>query len=169
MNQEVERGPSRSSQVGETAAARAGLAGWLLDRLLGRLHFGGRAAPRLAVLERIALAPRQSLALIEAEGRRFLVATCPEGTPAFYPLEETAHGSGPGPGPGSAARYAGMAARRAPSLIAPTLGEGLLRDGLLRDGLLREGPVGRRRIPTLSSARCKDDFECSEILAFSRR
>jgi hypothetical protein len=38
-------------------------------------------------VERIALAPRQSLALIEAEGRRFLVATSPEGAPAFYPLD----------------------------------------------------------------------------------
>jgi flagellar biogenesis protein FliO len=43
--------------------------------------------PRLALLERIALAPRQSLALVEAEGRRFLVATSPEGAPAFYALD----------------------------------------------------------------------------------
>jgi hypothetical protein len=41
------------------------------------------ARPRLELLERIALAPRQSLALVEAEGRRFLVATSPEGAPAF--------------------------------------------------------------------------------------
>ncbi len=40
-----------------------------------------------SLLERIALAPRQSLALVEAEGRRFLVATSAEGGPAFYPLE----------------------------------------------------------------------------------
>jgi hypothetical protein len=49
----------------------SGLAGW----------------PRLALVERIALAPRQSLALVEAEGRRFLVATSPEGGPAFYALD----------------------------------------------------------------------------------
>ncbi|MGA2349371.1 MAG: flagellar biosynthetic protein FliO [Terracidiphilus sp.] len=61
-----------------------GLAGWLL----GRLRSGGRRRPRLELLERIALAPRQSLALVEAEGRRFLVATSPEGAPAFYPLDE---------------------------------------------------------------------------------
>jgi hypothetical protein len=61
----------------------AGLAAWLLDRLRG----SRRPQPRLALLERIALAPRQSLALIEAEGRRFLVATSPEGAPAFYPLD----------------------------------------------------------------------------------
>ena len=47
-----------------------------------------RAAPRLALLERITLAPRQSLALVEAEGRRFLVATSPEGAPAFYALDD---------------------------------------------------------------------------------
>jgi flagellar biogenesis protein FliO len=60
-----------------------GLAGWLLGRLRG-----GRRQPRLELLERISLAPRQSLALVEAEGRRFLVATSPEGAPAFYALDE---------------------------------------------------------------------------------
>jgi len=61
-----------------------GLAGWLLARWHGRR----RAEPRLALVERITLAPRQSLALIEAEGRRILVATSAEGSPAFYPLDE---------------------------------------------------------------------------------
>jgi flagellar biogenesis protein FliO len=61
-----------------------GLAGWLLKKL----RVARRSEPRLAVLERIALAPRQSLALVEAEGRRFLVATSPEGTPAFYALDD---------------------------------------------------------------------------------
>ncbi|MGD0630492.1 MAG: flagellar biosynthetic protein FliO [Terracidiphilus sp.] len=60
-----------------------GLAGWLL----GKLRVARRPAPRLAVLERITLAPRQSLALVEADGRRFLVATSAEGTPAFYALD----------------------------------------------------------------------------------
>jgi flagellar biogenesis protein FliO len=63
-----------------------GLAGWLL----GQFRAGRRRAPRLELLERIALAPRQSLALVEAEGRRFLVATSPEGAPAFYALDERA-------------------------------------------------------------------------------
>ena len=53
-----------------------GLAGWLLARLRGE---PAAAQPRLALLERIALAPRQSLALVEAEGRRILVATSAEG------------------------------------------------------------------------------------------
>jgi flagellar biogenesis protein FliO len=68
----------------EKTAAVGGLAGWLLGRLRG----GGRRRPRLELLERIALAPRQSLALVEAEGRRFLVATSPEGAPAFYALDD---------------------------------------------------------------------------------
>jgi flagellar biogenesis protein FliO len=62
----------------------AGLAGWLLNRL----HIVRRPERRLAVLERISFAPRQTVALIEAEGRRFLVATSADGTPAFYPLDE---------------------------------------------------------------------------------
>lgn len=45
------------------------------------------AKTRLAVLDRITLAPRQSLALIEAEGRRLLVATSPDGAPTFYALD----------------------------------------------------------------------------------
>ena len=65
----------------------SGLAGWLLDKLRSSSR---RSQPRLALLERIALAPRQSLALVEAEGRRFLVATSPEGGPTFYPLDEQA-------------------------------------------------------------------------------
>jgi flagellar biogenesis protein FliO len=60
-----------------------GLAGWLWTRL----KRNARPRPRLALLERIVLAPRQSLALVEADGRKFLVATSPEGSPAFYPLE----------------------------------------------------------------------------------
>lgn len=65
----------------------AGLAGWLLGRLRGSVH----SRPRLELLERIALAPRQSLALVEAEGRRFLVATSAEGAAAFYALDEQTH------------------------------------------------------------------------------
>jgi flagellar biogenesis protein FliO len=77
--------------------ARNGKSSWaamsgerLLDWLRGRLHGPRRTPSRLALVERIALAPRQSLALVEAEGRRFLVATSPEGGPAFYALDERA-------------------------------------------------------------------------------
>jgi Flagellar biosynthesis protein, FliO len=75
----------RNDRAATTNAPLGGVAGWLLKRL----RVARRSEPRLAVLERITLAPRQSLALIEAEGRRFLVATSPEGTPAFYALDQT--------------------------------------------------------------------------------
>ena len=65
-----------------TAAAAARLSGWLVGRFKG-----GSEQPRLALLERITLAPRQTLALVEAEGRRLLVATSPDGAPTFYPLD----------------------------------------------------------------------------------
>ena len=64
-----------------------GLARWLSCWLLGRLRTTRRPQPRLALVERIALTPRQSLALVEAEGKRFLVVTSAEGAPAFYPLD----------------------------------------------------------------------------------
>jgi hypothetical protein len=75
--------------VGEPSN-RWGFTGWLFGRLWG----GGQARPRLRLLERIALAPRQSLALVEAEGRRFLVATSVEGAPAFYALDERVRPAG---------------------------------------------------------------------------
>jgi flagellar biogenesis protein FliO len=79
-------GGSAGSAGGRTGGSAGGWAGWLLERWQGRR----RAEPRLALVERITLAPRQSLALIEAEGRRILVATSAEGGPAFYPLDENA-------------------------------------------------------------------------------
>jgi len=74
----------RRTEQGEEKGARVGgLAGWLLSCL--------RRAPRetrkLVLLERITLAPRQSLALIEAEGQRLLVATGAEGGTAIYALD----------------------------------------------------------------------------------
>jgi flagellar biogenesis protein FliO len=67
-----------------TSERTGGLAVWLLDRL----RRGRRAEPRLTLLDRITLAPRQSLALVEAEGRRLLVATSAAGAPTFYALDE---------------------------------------------------------------------------------
>jgi flagellar biogenesis protein FliO len=60
-----------------------GLAGWLLERL----HRRSFPAPRLSLVERINLGPRQTLALIEADGQRLLVATSPESAPVFYALK----------------------------------------------------------------------------------
>ena len=65
------------------SAAAGGLAGWLLDRFARPRR---RSGPRLELVARIALGPRQSLALIDAEGTRLLVATSAEGSPAFYRL-----------------------------------------------------------------------------------
>jgi flagellar biogenesis protein FliO len=60
-----------------------GLASWLMGKLQGN----PKTRPRLTILERITLAPRQSLALVEAEGRRFLVVTSQESGPVLYPLD----------------------------------------------------------------------------------
>jgi flagellar biogenesis protein FliO len=68
-----------------------GMAGWLM----AKLHRAGRGRSRLLLVERITLAPRQSLALVEAEGRRLLVATSADGASAFYPLDERPRASQP--------------------------------------------------------------------------
>lgn len=83
--------PTLKMQLGESRAtvAGGGLAGWLLGKLRG----AQRVAPRLTIVERISLAPRQSLALIEAEGRRFLVATSQECAPCIHPLNPEAGNS----------------------------------------------------------------------------
>ena len=67
----------------------AGLAGWILSKLSREPN--GRS--RLTLVDRISLAPRQSLALVEAEGRRFLVATSQENAPVLYPLDPEAGNS----------------------------------------------------------------------------
>jgi len=73
------------SATGQATGLKVGgLAGWLLERL----RFRSRPQPSLALLERITLAPKQSLSLVEAEGHKFLIATSGEGTPAFYALNE---------------------------------------------------------------------------------
>jgi len=76
----------RARAAGGTPVA-GGLSGWLMK--CGAAWFSGvrRPGPRLELLERIALAPKQSLALVEVEGRRFLVATSAEGSPAFFALD----------------------------------------------------------------------------------
>ncbi len=68
---------------------RHGLAAWLLSRL--RRH--AIKEPRLVVVERISLAPRQIVALIEADGQRLLVAISPDGAPVFFHLKSAAHRS----------------------------------------------------------------------------
>lgn len=72
----------QGNEAGQVSPS-GGLAQWLIDRFR-RVPGTG---PRLAMLERISLAPRQSLALIEADGRRLLVATSPQAAPAFFVLD----------------------------------------------------------------------------------
>ena len=72
------------STVGAASAfSLGGIGGWMLRRL-GRRP---QTKPRLALVEQINLAPRQTLALVEAEGHRLLVATS-QGAPSFYSLDE---------------------------------------------------------------------------------
>jgi flagellar biogenesis protein FliO len=61
--------------------------GGLMGRLVSYLRRGESSRSRLVLLERVTLAPRQTLALVEAEGRRLLVATSPDGAPTFYSLD----------------------------------------------------------------------------------
>ncbi len=65
-----------------------GWAGWLLRRWRG----SRTAAPRLKLLDRITPAPRQTLCLVEVDGRRVLLATSADGAPAFFALD---HGRQP--------------------------------------------------------------------------
>jgi hypothetical protein len=62
----------------------------LAARLVARLRQRAIKEARLMVVERISLAPRQIVALIEADGQRLLVATSPDGAPVFFPLKPAA-------------------------------------------------------------------------------
>lgn len=74
-------------QRGRSSAAapetRPGVAAWLFAKFRRR----ALKEPRLALVERISLAPRQTIALIEADGQRFLVATSGESGSVFVPLK----------------------------------------------------------------------------------
>lgn len=72
----------RQPSAAAPPSQRSGLASWLLSRF----HPRAFQQPRLALVERIILAPRQTVALIEADGQRVLVATSAEGAPAFFSL-----------------------------------------------------------------------------------
>lgn len=94
---------SQAALGGIARGIARGITAWTGARFRGR----EKCAPRLELLERITLGPRQSLALIEAEGRRLLVATSQEGGPAFYALDGTARQTG-----SRAARTASTASAR---------------------------------------------------------
>jgi|SRR5580698_3508491 hypothetical protein len=57
-------------------------------RVLNRWKRRTNIERRLRLVERISLAPKQSLALIEAEGQKLLVAFASDGAPAFFALQE---------------------------------------------------------------------------------
>ncbi|MBS1803026.1 MAG: flagellar biosynthetic protein FliO [Acidobacteria bacterium] len=62
---------------------RPGLAAWLLRRFRPQSD----SVPRLRILERIRLTPRQALILVEVDGERLLMATSDASAPAFYPVK----------------------------------------------------------------------------------
>jgi hypothetical protein len=62
-----------------------GIVRWFIEHVQKRT----KAQSRLTVIERVTVAPRQSLLLVEADGQRVLVATSPDGTPAIFPLDST--------------------------------------------------------------------------------
>jgi hypothetical protein len=63
------------------------LAAWMFSNFQPSL-----ARPvRLALIGRIPLGPRQSVALVEAEGMHLLVATSTDGAASFFPLTPSAH------------------------------------------------------------------------------
>jgi flagellar biogenesis protein FliO len=86
MKDQIQSNPARR------ALKIGGLAGWLFARINAR----SRPQPGLVVRERITLAPRQTLSLVEADGRRLLIATSAEGTPAFYALDDARRCARPG-------------------------------------------------------------------------
>jgi|SRR6185503_9924816 len=59
-----------------------------------RLRRRGNGGPRLAILERVAVAPKQTVALLEVEGEKLLVGTSQEGAPRFFRLHGVRQGTG---------------------------------------------------------------------------
>ena len=75
------------SREGCRSAGRAGAQGeGLLPWLLKKIRRMKTNPSRMAVLERMSLAPRHSLTLVEVERRRFLIATSADGALAMEPL-----------------------------------------------------------------------------------
>jgi len=96
------------NRTGAAAERVGGVAGWLM----AKFRRSERSQPSLALLERITLAPRHSLALVEVEGQKILVATSQEGGPAFYTLREL-RGSNMNPEAGKARTHRGELRGRA--------------------------------------------------------
>ena len=73
---------ARNHRADRTTENWRGVRAWIYERI----HRRAAAQPRLAVVEKICFAPRQTLSLIEVDGERLLVGTSPDGSPQFYPL-----------------------------------------------------------------------------------
>jgi flagellar biogenesis protein FliO len=73
---------ARDHRADRTTENWRGVRAWIYERIHRRA--GGQA--RLAVVEKICFAPRQTLSLIEVDGERILVGTSQDGSPQFYPL-----------------------------------------------------------------------------------
>ncbi len=70
----------------DTEAAVRGSAGRLAGRIF-ELFRRKPAASRLALLERMGIAPRQSLVLVEADGHKLLIGLSAEAAPTFFSLD----------------------------------------------------------------------------------
>jgi hypothetical protein len=79
----------RSTTPDKDQQKRPGMAAWLA----GCFRHRALNEHRLTMVEKINLAPHQTVTLIEADGQRLLVATSGDGTPSFYPLKDAASGS----------------------------------------------------------------------------
>jgi hypothetical protein len=77
---------TRIAMMAQGAEARSGPLRRVLDLLLNRWRGATLQPRRLALIERIALGPRHTLSLVEAEGVSLLVATSAEGATTVFPL-----------------------------------------------------------------------------------
>jgi len=71
--------------------AKKGLAVWLIGKLRPQVD----SMPRVRILERIRVTPRQVLILVEVEGERLLMGASDGSTPAFHLVKKRATASGP--------------------------------------------------------------------------
>lgn len=71
----------------------------IVGRLFGHIHQIAATPRRLAVVQRISVGPRQSIALIEADGEALLVGTSSEGPPQFYRISSKSPSRGQEWGP----------------------------------------------------------------------
>ena len=73
---------ARNIRAERRAASWRGVKAWIYERIHRRA--GGRS--RLAVVEKICFAPRQTLSLIEVDGEMVLVGASQDGSPQFLRL-----------------------------------------------------------------------------------